>query len=286
MNYANHFRAENWNFKRHWRCNFTIPEEVKIVQRYKNGESFRDMAKELNTSRQSLWKLVTRIYNIEPYQTVGYPVKYDLNTTIFSDIENEKSMYALGLIYSDGHISKAHNAIQFKTIDKEQVFNFRECFETTKDYYVVPPQNGNQKAYTFQIGYKPMIEDLLGLVPKRSKDTEKIHNKIIDSSYFHHFLRGFFDGDGSVSKNGGQIVFTGKKSLMENLAEAVKENYGVESSSLLKVKGGFVQDGKVNSYHLGYYKNDSKEKLYSEMYKGATLFLTRKKEIFEKFHNN
>lgn len=284
MNYTNHLRAENWNFKRRWQCNLTIPKEKELVQRYKNGESFSNMAKDYGINRQSLWKIVTKVYGVEPYQTSGYPVKYDLNTTIFDDINNEKSMYALGLIYSDGHISKAHNAIQFKSTDKEQILNFRKCFKTTKDYYTVDTDDQYKDAFTFQIGYEPMINDLLRLVPKRSKDTEKISDEIVDSSYFHHFLRGFFDGDGSISKSDGQIVFTGKKSLMKSLEEAIEKNYGIKSSGFYKIKGGFI-GYNVNSYHLNYYKNKAKGKLYSEMYKDATLFLTRKKEIFDQFYS-
>lgn len=277
-----HMKAESWNFKRHHLCNFTIPEEISFVERYKNGESFSDMAKELGVSRGSLWKTVTQVYNVEPYQTAGYPVKYDLNTTVFDDIDNEKSMYALGLIYSDGHVSKAHNAIQFKTVDKEQVLNFRECFETTKDYYTVKTKKEWKDAYTFQIGYEPMINDLLKLVPKRSKDTEKVSDKIVDNAYFNHFLRGFFDGDGCISKTKGYIVFTGKGGLMKSLDEAIERNYGVRSSEFNKVKSGFA-GYESNSYHLGYYKKDARKKLYSEMYKDASLFLTRKKEIFDSF---
>ena len=282
MNITNHLKAESWNFKRHPKCNFTIPEEKEFVNRYKDGEAFSDMAEEAGVSRGSLWKMVTQVYDVEPYQTVGYPVKYDLNTTIFSDIDNEKSMYALGLIYSDGHISKFHSAIQFKSTDKEQILNFRKCFETTKDYYTVDTEDQYKDAFTFQVGYEPMVNDLLELVPKRSKDTEKISDKIASSPYFHHFLRGFLDGDGSVRKTDGGVEFTGKKSLMKNLRRIIKYKYGLEASSLKRVTGGFA-GYESTSYHLSYYKNKAKRRLQTELYDDATLFLTRKRENLDSF---
>ena len=283
MNITNHLKAEIWNFKRHPRCNFTIPEEREFVNRYKDGETFSDMAKEAGVSRGSLWKMVTQVYDVEPYQTAGYPVKYDLNTTIFSDIDNEKSMYALGLIYSDGHVSKFHSAIQFKTVDKEQILNFRKCFETTKDYYTVNTREDWQDAYTFQVGYEPMVNDLLKLVPKRSKDTEKVNEKIVNNPYFHHFLRGFLDGDGSVGKTRAKITFAGNKLLMESFDEAIEQNYNLKPSGLHEKTSGFAENTERPSYHLTYCKNKAKRRLQTELYDDATLFLTRKRENLDSF---
>ena len=285
MNMTNHLKAESWNFKRHPRCNFTIPKELEFVDRYKNGEVFSDMAKESGVSRNSLWKIVTKAYDVEPYQTSSYPKEYDLNTDVFNDIHNERSMYALGLIYSDGHIS--YGRLFFDTVDKEQLNNFRDCLETDKDYTTYPPEEDNHsEQYRFALKYQPMIEDLRKLVPDFSVNTTEINSKVVNSPYFNHFLRGFLDGDGSVGKTRAQITFIGNKSLMKSLGEAIEQNCNLKLSGLYEKTSGFAENAERTSCQLTYCKNKAKRKLQTELYDDATLFLTRKKQNLDSFLNN
>lgn len=276
----NHIKAESWNFKRHWQCNFTIPEEIEMVERYKSGETFSNMAEELGTNRGTLWKIATEQYGITPYQTSGYPGKFDLNIDVFSDFHNEKSMYVLGLIYTDGHISKGRERLHFVTTDKEQMENFRECLGSTHNYFTIPAKDKCKKQYRVAISYQPMIDDLKKLVPKSSLETKTIEPKVVNSNYFNHFLRGFFDGDGSVSKDGKQVVFTGNYDLMRNLSGIISDKLGIEQSSISKVKGATFPS-KRDTYHLGYYKVKHFRRFYDFLYNKADFFLSRKKEIFE-----
>lgn len=274
-------KTERWDFKRHYLCNFTILEELGFVERYKNGETFSNMAKEAGVSRGSLWKMVTQVYGIEPYQTSRYPSKYDLDTDVFSDIYNERSMYLLGLIYSDGHIGPKQKILRFVTTDKEQMENFKACLGTNKSYLNIPAKDGFKKQYRLNIAYRPMINDLRNYVPDLSRDTKSINKEIVKSNYFGHFLRGFFDGDGHVTKNGGQVIFTGNKSLMKNLREIIQFKYDLNASSLNKITGGFIEDSLVDTYHLSYYANKPCKTFYTIFYDNAKYYLSRKKEVFD-----
>lgn len=279
MEMNQHMQAENWNFKRHPMCNFTIPEELEFVKRYENGETFSDMAKEVDVSRGSLWKMVTQVYDVEPYQTSKYPSEYNLDTEVFSNIHNEKTMYLLGLIYSDGHIGPKQKILRFVTTDKEQMENFKTCLGTNKSHLNVPAKNGFKKQYRLNIAYRPMINDLLEYIPELSRDTVRVNKKIVNNPKFDHFLRGFFDGDGSVGKNTKNIVFTGKESLMKNLEKAIESKYTVKASGLNRVVGGYIKENS-DVYHLSYGKVNACKKLYKIMYKDAKYFLSRKRDIF------
>ena len=272
-------RAERWDFKRHPMCNFTILEELEFVERYKNGEIFSDMAKETGVSRGSLWKMVTQVYGVESYQTSKYPSEYNLDIDVFSNIHNERTMYLLGLVYSDGHIGPKQKILRFVTIDKEQMENFKTCLGTNKNHLTVPAEGNFKKQYRLNIAYRPMIKDLLKYVPELSRDTIKIDKKIINSPKFNHFLRGFFDGDGSVGKATKNIVFTGKESLMESLERIIESKYMVKASGLNRVVGDYIKENS-DIYHLSYSKINTCKKLYKIMYKDAKYFLSRKKDIF------
>jgi hypothetical protein len=57
--------------------------------------------------------------------------------------------------------------------------------------------NKKEKCYRLQIGYQEICKDLLklGIRPKKASTLNSIN---IPEEYFPDFVRGFFDGDGSV----------------------------------------------------------------------------------------
>ena len=276
MNMTNHLKAENWNFKRHPMCNFTILEEKEFVTRYKEGETFADMAKEVNVSRNSLWKIVTKAYNVEPYQTRGYPKQYDIDLNTFSEL-TERSAYALGLIASDGYIAEATDLLHFYSCDKEQMDNFLDCLKCDKEPTAREREIYTSTCYRVYIGHHKIINGISAYIPYRSKDFKKIPDCIKDSPYFRDFIRGFFDGDGHAGKENKTIVFTGKKSLMEDIREKIKNVFRVNASGINKVTGEYVKENS-DTCHLGYSKVKSCKKLYEIMYKDAEYFLSRKKD--------
>ena len=107
-----------------------------------------------------------------------------------------KFAYAIGLIVTDGSLSKDGRHISFTSKDKEQVENFKICLnlnnkigkkarggEIEKKYHVL--QFGDVTFYKFLLG--------IGLMPNKSKI---LKNLKIPNKYFFDFLRGHFDGDG------------------------------------------------------------------------------------------
>lgn len=261
--------------KRHPRCRFSIGEELQFVDRYENGETFSDMAGEYDVHRKTLWKIVTRIYQIEPYQTSAYPKQYDLNVKTFEEI-NEKSAYALGLIATDGHITSLGD-LRFWSSDKEQTENLLKCLECTKEPKIIPAGKYSNKktGYFLNLGHKKLIGDVLNYIPKKSENLACIPPAIEESNCLHHYIRGILDGDGSVNKL-GHIVFTGNKRHMEDLQRCILDNYQIQASSIIKVSGS------KNSYHLYYSRNRVWEDLYHILYDDANYYLTRKKEMFQR----
>ena len=113
-----------------------------------------------------------------------------------STIWSSNLAYAIGLITTDGSLSKDGRHISFTSKDKEQINNFKHCLgienkigrksrggETEKKYYVI--QFGDVNFYRFLLS--------IGLTPNKSKTITKLK---IPPEYFFDFLRGHFDGDG------------------------------------------------------------------------------------------
>lgn len=105
--------------------------------------------------------------------------------------------YAIGLITTDGNLSKDGRHIDFTSKDIDQIQTFLKILNlktkiglkssgtSDKEYYRT--QFGNIKFYRFLLS--------IGLTPAKSKTLGELK---IPDEYFADFLRGHLDGDGSI----------------------------------------------------------------------------------------
>jgi len=106
--------------------------------------------------------------------------------------------YAVGLLTTDGNLSKDGRHMDFTSKDKELVELFKKCLQLNNK--IGRKNSGScpkKKYYRVQFGNIVFYRWLqrLGLTPHKSKTigTLKIPDK-----YFSDFLRGHLDGDGQV----------------------------------------------------------------------------------------
>lgn len=107
--------------------------------------------------------------------------------------------YSVGLIVTDGNLSKDGRHIIMTSTDKELLKTFRSCLDKRNKITINPPSNLSKKtAYHIQIGDVVFYDWLLkiGLCTNKSL---KIGSLKIDKKYFPDFLRGHLDGDGSIT---------------------------------------------------------------------------------------
>lgn len=104
----------------------------------------------------------------------------------------------------------------------------------------------------------------------------------IDSKYYIDFIRGLFDGDGSIKWTGGsiqwQIDSTSLKTL-NHIQEILKE-VGIETKVVSKSGNQIIN---YNVYRIYCYNYKNCYKLYQLFYysKENTIYLNRKKEHFK-----
>lgn len=109
-----------------------------------------------------------------------------------------KFFYAIGLLATDGNLSKDGRHLNMTSKEKEMIITFKMCLEidnkigrktrggsTVKKYFQV--QFGDKNFYSFLLS--------IGLTPAKSKTISQLD---IPDNYFADFLRGCIDGDGSI----------------------------------------------------------------------------------------
>lgn len=103
--------------------------------------------------------------------------------------------YAVGLLTTDGSLSKDGRHIDLTSKDVEQLTNFKKCLNLKVKIGKKYSGAGN-KAYRVQFGNVILYQFLLdiGLTPAKTKTLGEI---CVPDKYFLDFLRGHFDGDGS-----------------------------------------------------------------------------------------
>lgn len=89
-----------------------------------------------------------------------------------------------------------------------------------------------------------------------------------------HFIRGYFDGDGSVTLKTGKsvrVTFVGTKSFLTSLQEILQSNLEISSVKLHR-------DGNIYIYEKA--GNLQTKLIYEWLYRDATVFLERKQKRF------
>jgi len=103
--------------------------------------------------------------------------------------------YAIGLLATDGSLSKDGRHIDFTSKDKIQVENFLKALGANTKIGTKKSGSGNI-SYRAQLGNKQLYNFLvnIGLTPRKSKTIGAIK---IPELYLNDFIRGHFDGDGT-----------------------------------------------------------------------------------------
>lgn len=150
---------------------------------------------------------------------VGVPASHPFGNRVKSDTApvNEKYFetwtpgmaYTLGFIFADGNINKAGTHLAFAQHErgKDSLDQIRTDMSVVTEVTPIirkpdPRCKTNDPVYRLRICNKNIVEsltDLHGIHPGKSSRNDPMPN--IPDNMFHHFVRGYFDGDGSISRS-------------------------------------------------------------------------------------
>lgn len=290
-----------------------IDRKYLIKEYFLKQRSLGDIAKACGCSRQYIYKKIKefqiptrskssarklalgrrKIYFEKEDHGIKHTVIHErqhFDISFFSSWSSEMA-WVLGLIYSDGNILYEGISNQYRIsisqkepeiLEKAKVLmksNAKLIFRPKIKY----PNTVAGELYKLEIRSKKVFTDLtkIGLKPIKSLDLEFPK---IPSGFGRHFIRGLWDGDGSV--------YVSQKKLIE--ASYI-------SGSLIFIKGmlkelyreGFPErtihstKRKNVSYSFKFFGTQCK-KLYHYLYDGVpkSMCLERKREVFEQHFDN
>lgn len=187
-------------------------------------------------------------------------------------IEGHNLWYLVGLITSDGCLSKDGRHIDITSIDYEFLSKIKNKFSLTNRIGTKNKEKINV-AYYIQISNKNFYDFLLsiGLIPNKSLTLDRLD---ISKEFFNDFLRGLIDGDGSLRSwrhttnlhvQWSLSVFSASEAFIKWLQAAIEAYLGCRG----KIHSALMSDRINPLYTLKYGKMAARVIANNCYYKGC-----------------
>jgi len=174
--------------------------DKQVIEEYLNGSPIKDICLKFNENTRR----INSILDKATPKIEKAPRVYSINDRYFSQIDSERKAYWLGLLYADGCQRTRSNQVilslsgddKYLLEELKKDINFGGPIYTAKKYpkHTLVP-------YRLEMCNKILTKDLnrLGLVPKKSLILQFPTSQQVPDHLIRHFIRGYFDGDGSIS---------------------------------------------------------------------------------------
>jgi hypothetical protein len=173
-------------------------QKIEVVEKFKSGIATKQIALEYNKETCEINKFLRRRNLLA--SSPKYTVKHD----IFSIIDSEEKAYFLGVLYADGCVHKNVVKLSLQELDKDILLKFRDFLGSNHKINIRkdPRQPNSPDILTVSIGSKQIVNDLkkLGCMERKSLILEFPTKNQVPPELIKHFIRGYFDGDGSFTK--------------------------------------------------------------------------------------
>jgi hypothetical protein len=213
----------------------------------------------------------------------GRKRKYSINHNFFTTIDSEEKAYILGFIYADGSVSDVNNTLNITLKASEKLFLEAINHMMGSDYKL----HMNKGRYNslcpvtekvvLSICSKQIVNDLisLGCTPRKS---DTLQFPFIREDLMCHFMRGYFDGDGTVFLHLKKYIRFGIIGTYEFCKSYI---------DVLKLDVTIYKEKRTdkNVWYINIGNKKTVFKIYNFLYKEHSICLKRKYDVFNNHFN-
>ena len=253
---------------------------LNAIKDYTSGIKMKDVELKYNISNVTIYKYMKKL-NINYKSQHGRIHSFSQN--YFDIIDNEHKAYWLGYLYADGCISKINSydklpgriKLNLSTEDRVIIETFLKDIKADtikiKDYIPKGTYSTNSMS-TASINSTSLCKGLLqhGVFPNKTNNLVFPWNSLQPNLY-NHFIRGLFDGDGSIHEN---FTITSNKELLLDIQKILVINCNLNILELIPYKN------KPKSFDLQYGGRLQLQRIFEYLYKDSTIHLQRKYDKF------
>ena len=256
----------------------------RIIDMYVNQQiSIHVIAKQLHFSSGTISDILKENH-VDIRSSTDMNRIYTLDEEYFDVIDTPNKAYILGFLYADGCRVASCNGIRMnlQERDKHILEDINKEIGSNRPLrfidYSHDPSRQNQ--YLLSIDSKHMADSLCkwGIVPCKEF--------VLDFPYWmnrdlvRHFIRGYLDGDGFISKNPKEkrMNFTGTEKMMRGIKEYFMEELNVHCSIFSPHHKPTV------TRTLGIAGGNQVKKVLDHLYYDAEMYLMRKYKIYQNLY--
>ena len=262
-----------------------------IIQKYNNGETIKQIAKDYNVSYQYCSEKIIGLGLKKPGKRV-----LNIDESYFNNIDTPNKAYILGLWYADGcnqirnvvtGDGKYHVCISLQESDVSILYQIKDELkydgkitklkkrDSVIEGRMIKKEN-LQNQYSLAIYSKQISLDLEKYGVVQNKSLKLKFPELLDSSLYSHFLRGYFDGDGSIIYTSYKYIWKiiSTKDFCESVKKIIESIFNIKLSMEYDVKGnGITSVLKTQD------RNNIK-RIMDWLYKDAELYIQRKHDRY------
>jgi hypothetical protein len=255
--------------------------ENDVVIQYNKFKNIHKVAQYFNVSVSP----ITRILKSNGVDLTNR--RYVVNHNYFDIIDTEEKAYWLGFLYADGYIRERKTGcsleMKLSVKDKDHLELFRKAIgsnhkivdgvnEVKSKGKIISSHMSSLAIYSTQLVKSIKLQGI------HSRKTFTIEFPKLNQNLVHHFIRGYFDGDGSFSFN----------------SKTYKSHTNIVCASEI-FRNQLITILRENDIEIKYYSNISLHiqdklgnlKFYDYIYNNSNmLHLKRKKEKYEEFRKH
>lgn len=260
----------------------------KIINTYNSGLSIKRIHELYGHTRTTISNILKK-NNITLREVQTYCRKYRINENWLDDIDSEIKAYFLGFLCADGCVLETKNevAMRLKSNDAYILDRFKkEIYLDDRTFNEEERETtfGPSKTVKFVVNNKHFRDRCieLGITPRKTFTLKPID---IPDNLIHHFIRGYFDGDGCIfiKGNGTSVTMLGTNEFLEDIKNNILLNTGIKH---IKIRKKSLCKNGMYLYELricGKYYSKLFERY---VYNNSSIYLIRKKEKFSKINLN
>lgn len=204
-----------------------------------------------------------------------------LNDPDFMEVDKELRYYLLGLILTDGCISQQEGKqerMTLRTSDKQLAELLHPFICPDRKLYANKPY---KEEHNVSYGLVNTNENAIATLKAYGIEADKTYTVKYPSilkSHTHHFVRGLFDGDGSIflntvkGKEYKHISFTTASIDFANGLKEELEYFGFNPT--------VTKDSRKDTYYVKMYRQEEIKEFADWIYAGEHYCLERKKALF------
>lgn len=212
--------------------------------------------------------------------------KYNCDDSFFDIINTEEKAYWLGFIYADGCITCGnHLQVSLAAKDAKHLEKFRDALKSTNPVHVYKGTcTGVEIAYCkLDIRSSQLYNQLnvKGVTERKTNTLTFPEDGIVPKELVSHFLRGYFDGDGTINIQRQyktpqcRIQIMGTEDMLLGFIKQLPIH-----PKILKDKTFFTRKEGQTVKCFQYGGNQCCRAIFDFLYQGATIYLDRKHEIY------